>query len=227
MQILFGLILALFSAFGGFCEESVGRNSVVVDVIRTAPEITRERVIILPPTSDPEREEFEEAGFEQMAAHFRRFGFLVPSFREIRHLLSLHEMPEDRALWYEPVAKHFKATFVVDLQIRRLHHVKKINPAGVLAAGVLLTGIGRYVSAEYALAFYVAEQHRVIRQNAWERRKDYGLGFWQSSRSMAMRQQKETLDALLYRLSQRTLQRPRGYILEPMKTEFPDAKGFR
>ena len=94
-------------------------------------------------------------------------------------------------------------------------------------AGVTISGVGRYATGEYVLKVYSRKTKITQTFSAIERRKDHVLGLFQSAEKLAVKLQKQTLDSLLDDFAQKKIKRSEGYILAPLKTYFPDAKGFQ
>lgn len=192
-----------------------------------SPSSFRARTVVLPINRD-QGNLFAEAAHRQISEFFRANNYLVPSLLETNAYLRQNEFVEsDYEKKFAKMALDFKAKYVVYLEVKRLSHTTKVNPAGVLAAGVLVSGVARYATAEYQLRVYRVVEKNVETFSAYEQKKDYLLGFWQSSKKMALKLQEETLSALLNSFSQREIKRSEGYILEPIRTFFPDSKGFQ
>jgi hypothetical protein len=188
----------------------------------------RARVVILPISSNKGRHDFAEAAHKQISEFFRAHNYLVPSLLEISAYLRNNEIEEtEYEAKFENIAREFRAKYVVFLEVKRLFHTKKINPAGVMAAGMLVTGVGRYANAEYQLRVYRIVEKDIETFSAYERKRDHLLGFWQGSKRMAFKLQEETLAALMNSFAQREIKRVEGYVLEPLRTVFPDSKGFQ
>ena len=186
------------------------------------------RAVILPVNSSKKRKKFENRAFQQISDFFRNYNFVIPSFIEIDDFLSQNEInPDDYSKNFEKIAKKFGAKYVVLLNINRISRSKKINAAGTLAAGVTISGVGRYAAGEYVLKVYSKNNKQTQTFSAIERRKDHILGLFQSAEKLAIKLQKETLHSLLNDFAQNKIKRSEGYILSPLKTYFPDAKGFQ
>lgn len=206
-----------------------GRERSVDIIIRTPPEARQKRVmLVLPPKAQAGRERFARQAFEQVTAFLRRYDFVVPSWLQINHFIKEQGLTaEDYPRSYHALAQVFKAEQIFFLDIQRVHFVKKINPAGLLASGILITGYGRYVTAEYRLDIYTASTHTVESLPAVERSRDYALGLVQTSERLALDTQTQSLSAMLTQYARQEILRPKGYILEPMERTFVDSKGFQ
>ena len=186
------------------------------------------RVVVLPVNSAKQRKKFENSAFRQISDFFRNYNFVIPSFIEIDDFLSQHEInANDYSKNFEKIAKKFEAKYMVLLNINRISRSKKINAAGTLAAGVTISGVGRYAAGEYVLKVYSKKNTQTQTFSAVERRKDHILGLFQSAEKLAFKLQTETLHSLLDDFAQNKIKRSEGYILAPLKTYFPDAKGFQ
>ena len=186
------------------------------------------RVLLLPVRSSKNRKKFEDQAFNQITDFFRNYNFVVPSFIEVDTFLAQNEIKPDNYLSkLETLAEEFQAKYVVLLNINRISRLKKINAAGTLIAGVTVTGVGRYAAGEYVLKVYNPKSKQTQTFSAIERRKDHILGLFQSAEKLALKLQQETLQSLLNNFAQNKIKRSEGYILAPLKTYFPDAKGFQ
>lgn len=186
------------------------------------------RTVILPVISSKNRTEFEKRAFKQMSKFFRQYNFVVPSYIEIDDYLRKNEIDknsyEDQ---FDSIAKKFEAKYVVYLKINRISRLKKINAAGTLVAGATVTGVGRYAAGEYVLKVFNKSNKEIRSFSAIERRKDHILGLFQSAKRLALKLQDDTLQSLLSDFAQQKIQRSEGYILTPIQSYFPDAKGFQ
>ncbi|MEE2923399.1 MAG: hypothetical protein VX619_01350 [bacterium] len=186
------------------------------------------RVVVLPVVSSKKRKKFENKAFEQISDFFSNYNFVIPSYIEIDNFLSQNEIsPDDYPNNFDKIAKKFEAKYVVFLNINRISRLKKINAAGTIVAGVTISGVGRYAAGEYVLKVYSKKNKQTQTFSAVERRKDHILGLFQSAERLAFKLQTETLHSLLDDFAQNKIKRSEGYILAPLKTYFPDAKGFQ
>ena len=186
------------------------------------------RVVVLPVRSAKNRAKYEKKAFKQISDFFRNYNFVIPSFIEIDNFLSQQEIePNEYSKSFEKLAKEFRAKYVVLLNINRISRMKKVNAAGTLMAGVTVSGVGRYAVGEYVLKVYSSQNRQTQTFSAIERRKDHILGLFQSAEKLAFKLQRDTLHALLDDFAQNKIKRSEGYILTPLKTYFPDAKGFQ
>lgn len=232
---LINIVLLLLSslAHNNFASEIRGKpysgEFHFVEIRRKAPDIKKiPRVVLLPVNSTKKRTKFEERAFQQISDFFRNYNFVIPSFIEINDYLLQNEIQvEDYSKNFEKISKNFDAKYVVFLQINRISRSKKVNAAGTLVAGVTISGVGRYATGEYVLKVYSRKTKITQTFSAIERRKDHVLGLFQSAEKLAVKLQKETLDSLLDDFAQKKIKRSEGYILAPLKTYFPDAKGFQ
>ena len=185
------------------------------------------RVLLLPVKSTRNRKRFEERAFNQITEFFRNYNFVVPSKIEVSSYLAENEITFDNYVKnFEKLADEFQANYVVFLKINRISRQKKINAAGTLVAGVTVTGVGRYAAGEYVLKVYNPRNKTAKTFSAIERRKDHILGLFQSAEKLAFKLQRDTLQSLLSDFAQNKIKRSEGYILAPLKSYFPDSKGF-
>ncbi|MBW7876804.1 MAG: hypothetical protein H3C47_12545 [Candidatus Cloacimonetes bacterium] len=201
-----------------------------MDEVNRIPVESKPRIVmlVLPPLVPAGREKFGKQAFDQIAHFLRKYDFLVPSWLQIQNFLKEHSVsPEDYPKVMHALAEVFGANKIFFLDIQKLSYQKKINPAGLLASGILLSGYGRYVQAEYRLDIYDSASHVIESLPAVERTKDYTLGLLQTSEKLAMDSQRETIAAMLTQYAQASILRPKGYILEPLEKTFVDSKGFQ
>lgn len=193
------------------------------DAIKDIP-----RAVLLPVVSDKNREEFEKRAFIQVSKFFANYNFVIPSFIEIDNFIKENEIKEsDYETKFAEIAKAFQAKYVIFLRINRISQLKKINAAGTLVAGATVTGVGRYAAGEFVMKVFNPDLEETQSYSAIERRKDHILGFFQSAKRLALKLQDETLQSLLSDFARQKIERSEGYILTPIQSYFPDAKGFQ
>jgi hypothetical protein len=223
------VILALLFCFtGNLFSESGYRDAYHFLKIRRFRKPIQRKVVVVLPVSREGNLLFEQHAFDRVAKFFRNFNYLVPSQLEVKKKLGQEEIKaEDYESNLRKVARMFQATYVVLVNIHKLDHRKTLNAAGVLVAGVAVTGVTRHVFAEYIMKIFKSAELEVESYSAYEEKKDYLLGFWQSSRTMALKAQEEILGTLLERFSKKEILRPTGYLLTPLETVHTDSHGFR
>lgn len=186
------------------------------------------RAVVLPVVSSKNRAEFEKRAFEQIRKFFGQYNFVVPSHIEIDDYLKRNEINKtEYESKFVDIANKFEAKYVVFLKINRISRLKKINAAGTLVAGATITGVGRYAAGEYVLKVFARSGKEVRSFSAIERRKDHILGLFQSAKRLALKLQDDTLQSLLSDFARQKIERSEGYILTPIQSYFPDAKGFQ
>lgn len=223
------LFLMFFVIFAANAATRPGRvhsmNEVNRIPIEAKPRIV---MLVLPPLAQAGREKFSRQAFDQIASFLRKYDYQVPSYLQIQNFLKENSVnPEDYPKVMHALAAVFQAQKIFFLDIQKLSFLKKINPAGLLASGILLSGYGRYVQAEYRLDIYDAQSHVIESLPAVERTKDYSLGLLQTSEKLALDSQYETIAGMLKQYAQASILRPKGYILEPIEKTFVDSKGFQ
>ncbi|MCO4781513.1 MAG: hypothetical protein KC646_04260 [Candidatus Cloacimonetes bacterium] len=189
---------------------------------------TQKTILILPVVIDEGRRGFDRYAFDQLSDFFRGYNYLVPSFLETS--LYLRQRNIEKTAFesnFQGLAKKYKATYVVFLRIKKLEHFTKINAAGVVASGFALGGIGRYSFGEYLLKVYSLDKNTIYEYSTVDKKKDHILGFWQTSKSLAKKMQKESIQSLLTEFATKQVHRSEGYILKSIDSYFEDAKGFQ
>lgn len=204
-----------------------------VNIIRKVPTNNqRPTVLVLPVVSVLQDKDFEIRAHEQITDFFRRYNYLVPSFLETRLYLKQQEIGsqvyEDK---FEELSIRYHTRYIVLLKIQELKHRKAPNALGLVTSRSLprasLTAVGRKTYGEYLLKIYSSKDKKIYESSTIADRKDPLLGFWRSSKSLAMKVQKEVLEGLLNDFATKKILRAEGYILAPLKTYHPDAKGFQ
>lgn len=192
----------------------------------------RRTVLVLPVISEVEDEDFERLANQQLTSFFRSYNYLVPSFLETQYYLKQKNIQEaSYEAEFESIANKFEAKYVILLYIKALKHRKAPNAIGLITARSLprasLTAVGRKTYGEYLLKIFNTRDKKVQESSAIAERKDPLLGFWRSSKSLAMKVQREVLDSLLDEFATQNILRSEGYILTPVKKYHPDSKGFQ
>jgi len=190
------------------------------------------RVLVLPVVNDPSLNLFSRRAHRRISEFFRRYSYVVPSRLEIGLYLQEQNLkPENLEEGFALLAKKYKAKYVVLLRLKKLEHKKKANIPGLLAARSLpraaISGAGRKAMGEFILKIYGSHTAKTYEASAVAEKKDHLLGFWRSSKKLAMRLQDETIDSLLEEFASRKIHRAEGYILTPLKTYHSDSKGFQ
>ena len=193
---------------------------------------SRSKVVVLPVVSELEDQDFEGVANEQLTTFFRAYNYLVPSLLETKYYLKQQNIQESGyEKEFEALASKFQAKFIVLLYIKALKHRKAPNAIGLVTSRSLprasLTAVGRKTYGEYLLKIYDSRNKKIDESSAVADRKDPLLGFWRSSKSLAMKVQKEVLDSLLSEFATQKILRSEGYILAPINKYHPDAKGFQ
>ncbi|PCJ18595.1 MAG: hypothetical protein COB02_10680 [Candidatus Cloacimonadota bacterium] len=185
-------------------------------------------VLVLPVVIDEGRNGFDTYAYNQITNFFRSYNYLVPSFLETN--LYLKQKNIEKSAFeksFQALANKYKAKYVVFLRIKKLEHFTKINGAGVLAAGLVLGGIGRYSFGEYLLKIYSVKANTIFEYSTVDKKKDHILGFWQTSKSLAKKMQSDSIKSLLKEFATKQVHRSEGYILKDINSYFDDAKGFK